>query len=58
MKPATERAYRAWLRAANTEGPRRSHPVDDERRQARIVRLKVKYETLLLAEKQAPMNLR
>jgi len=39
-----DKAYRAWRRAADAEGPRVSHPTDEKKRQDRIVRLKEKYE--------------
>jgi hypothetical protein len=51
MKPATERAYRAWQRAANREGPRHEQITELQCRLARIVRLKQRYERLLARER-------
>jgi hypothetical protein len=44
MTPAAAKAYRAWLRAANAPSPRKTNVTDDNARQERIVRLKLKFE--------------
>ena len=52
MSPETERAWRNWMKAANAEGPKGAENITNfNRRQARIVALKNKYEVLLAAEK-------
>lgn len=56
MNAKTEAAYRAWQRACEAAMNRAmrtgaEHITDFNRRNARIARLKAKYETLLLQEK-------
>lgn len=52
-------AYRAWMKAANptwTTVSRASNVADENRRQARVVRLKERYETLLRQSKTNPVG--
>lgn len=50
MTKRTLAAYEAWRRAADNAGPLSEHVTDMNRRHARVVRLKDKYEALLTAE--------
>ena len=57
MTPETEKAYRAWRTAADTVDmrPNRSFtPAQQERQQARIRRLKERFDRLLCEEKGVP----
>lgn len=57
MTAETEKAYRAWRTAANTVDMRPNRattPGQEERKQARIRRLKARYERLLCEEKGVP----
>lgn len=55
MTTETEKAYRAWRIAADTvdmRPNRQSTPAQDERKQAKIRRLKERYESLLASERR------